>query len=126
MCDYQNKLSFSFKVKNNSSEFCYEFKSDLDRMVYWFSSVVKEHVRIFNAPQYPFCMLTIQLPSDMPTGPPPTILVLLWTKHPTEDSSPGKVETHFNISHVMHLIYDIYMHSQAQTYCLHSCKTRGT
>ncbi|TNN86228.1 hypothetical protein EYF80_003645 [Liparis tanakae] len=34
-------------------------------------------------------MLTIQLPSEMPTGPPPTILVLLWTKHPTEESSPG-------------------------------------
>ena len=38
---------------------------------------------------YPFCMLTIQLPSDMPTGPPPTIRVVLWMKQPTDDSSPG-------------------------------------
>lgn len=44
-------------------------------------------------------MLTIQLPSDMPTGPPPTILVLLWTKHPTDDSSPGRV-------HIQILLYN--------------------
>ena len=50
--------------------------------------------RIFNASLYPLCMLTIQLPSDMPTGPPPTIRVALWTKHPTDDSSPGKQSRH--------------------------------
>ncbi len=30
---------------------------------------------------YPLCMLTIQLPSLIRTGPPPTILTCLWTKH---------------------------------------------
>jgi len=30
---------------------------------------------------YPLCMLTIQLPSLIGTGPPPTILTCLWTKH---------------------------------------------
>lgn len=43
---------------------------------------------------YPLCMLTIQLPSEMLTGPPPTILILLWITHLTEDSSPAKTETH--------------------------------
>lgn len=45
---------------------------------------------MLNAWLYPFCMLTIQLPSDMPTGPPPTILVVLWMKQHTDDSSPGR------------------------------------
>lgn len=30
---------------------------------------------------YPLCMLTIQLPPLIGTGPPPTILTCLWTKH---------------------------------------------
>lgn len=65
-----------------------------------------------NAPSYPFCMLTIQLPSNTPTGPPPTILVLLWTKHPTEDSSAGKNRDTFHyIPNVMHTIKDIHWHT---------------
>lgn len=44
---------------------------------------------ILNA-SYPFCMLTIQLPSDMSIGPPPTIRGVLWMKQPKDDSSPGR------------------------------------
>lgn len=50
----------------------------------------KSRCRILTASAYPLCMLTIQLPSSMPTGPPPTILVLLCIKQATDDSSPGK------------------------------------
>lgn len=42
---------------------------------------------------YPLCMLTIQLPSRPPTGPPPTILVLLWMKQATDESSAGGKHT---------------------------------
>lgn len=45
---------------------------------------------------YPLCMLTIQLPSSPPTGPPPTILVLLCMKQATDDSSPGRKHTDFS------------------------------
>lgn len=53
------------------------------------SGVCRQCVEYKKALLYPFCMLTIQLPSDMPTGPPPTIRVVLWMKQPTDDSSPG-------------------------------------
>lgn len=46
----------------------------------------------------PLCMLTTQLPFDMPTGPPPTILGLLWIKQFTADSSARKAETHTQAS----------------------------
>lgn len=67
--------------------------------------------RILNPLLYPFCMLTIQLPSDMLTGPPPTILVLLWTKQPTEESSPRKAETHPHICYVVSyvVLYTFYI-----------------
>lgn len=47
---------------------------------------------------HPLCMLTIQLPSSPPTGPPPTILVLLWMKQATDDSSPGRKKAHRDFS----------------------------
>lgn len=53
----------------------------------------RSRCRILTASAYPLCMLTIQLPSSMPTGPPPTILVLLCIKQATDDSSPGKKKT---------------------------------
>lgn len=54
------------------------------------SGVCRWTCGMLNARLYPFCMLTIQLPSDIPTGPPPTIRVVLWIKQPTDDSSPGR------------------------------------
>lgn len=56
---------------------------------------------------YPFCMLTIQLPSDMPIGAPPTILVLLWTKHLTGDGLTRKAETHNNTHPIYILIFNV-------------------
>ncbi len=74
--------------------------------------------RILTALPYPFCMLTIQLPSDMPTGAPPTILVLLWTKHPTDDSSPRKEETHADIRKYFNIYLVIYIEFKMHI-CIH-------
>lgn len=49
---------------------------------------------------YPFWMLTIQLPSEMLIELPPTILVLLWTKHPTKECSAAMKDAHIYVIHI--------------------------